>query len=171
MVSRTLQRLSMLSDIIVVSDDPAVEPLLSSASNARFKRAQQPANLNAALSQARRMATADAPLLIVPIDLVLLEAEDLECVLSETQGVSIVPDHAGTGTNLLCLAPAAAPEFVFAFGTGSFDRHSAEASRLGFEAQVFPSERLGLDVDTSTDLQRAGLVALGAGDLLTLPKH
>ena len=65
-------------------------------------------------------------------------------------GVTIVPDRRGDGTNVLAL-PTAAP-FVFAYGTGSARRHQAEAERLGLPVRVVPDDALGWDIDTPDDL-------------------
>lgn len=68
-------------------------------------------------------------------------------------GVTIVPDRAGNGTNVICV-PASAG-FTFSYGPGSFARHVAEAFRLGLPLRVVREPRLGHDVDTPGDLAAA----------------
>ncbi|MEQ1787805.1 MAG: 2-phospho-L-lactate guanylyltransferase [Acidimicrobiales bacterium] len=70
--------------------------------------------------------------------------------LADTDGVTLVPDRHGDGTNVACV-PAAAG-FAFAYGAGSFAAHRAEAGRLGLTLRLVPDRRLGWDVDLPTDL-------------------
>jgi len=64
--------------------------------------------------------------------------------------VTIVPDRARDGTNVIAV-PAGAG-FQFAYGAGSFRRHCAEAARLGLETAVLEDPDLSLDVDRPGDL-------------------
>ena len=70
--------------------------------------------------------------------------------VGDFDGVTIVPDRRGEGTNVLSV-PAAVP-FVFAYGVGSAPKHRAEADRLGLACRVVADEQLGWDVDTPDDL-------------------
>ena len=65
-------------------------------------------------------------------------------------GVTIVPDRAGNGTNVICV-PAGAG-FTFSYGPGSFTRHTEEALRLGLPLRVLRTRALGHDVDLPSDL-------------------
>jgi 2-phospho-L-lactate guanylyltransferase len=65
-------------------------------------------------------------------------------------GVTIVPDRAGNGTNVICVP--AGTGFTFSYGPGSFTRHTAEAFRLGLPLRVVRTLALGHDVDLPTDL-------------------
>ncbi|CAB4957794.1 unannotated protein [freshwater metagenome] len=42
--------------------------------------------------------------------------------------------------------------FVFSYGPSSFQRHQAEAKRLGLEVRVIRDDRLAWDVDRPEDL-------------------
>jgi 2-phospho-L-lactate guanylyltransferase len=64
--------------------------------------------------------------------------------------MTIVPDRRDDGSNVMAL-PAATP-FAFAYGAGSFHRHTAEARRRGLGVLVVRDRRLGLDVDVPEDL-------------------
>ena len=76
-------------------------------------------------------------------------ATDLAWV-AEGEGVTLVPDRHGDGTNVACVpAPAG---FRFAYGAGSCARHEAEARRLGLAVRVVPDPLLGWDVDRPEDL-------------------
>lgn len=65
-------------------------------------------------------------------------------------GVTLVPDRRGDGTNVACV-PADAG-FGFSYGPGSFRRHCAEAERLGLPLRILEEVRLGWDVDVPADL-------------------
>lgn len=67
-------------------------------------------------------------------------------------GVTAVPDRRGDGTNVLCV-PAGAG-FGFSYGAGSFQRHCAEATRLGLPLRVRRDPDLTWDVDVPEDLRR-----------------
>jgi 2-phospho-L-lactate guanylyltransferase len=64
--------------------------------------------------------------------------------------VVLVPDRRDDGTNVACLPSDAG--FRFAYGAGSFDRHRAEAARLGLPLRVVRDAALGWDVDIPDDL-------------------
>jgi 2-phospho-L-lactate guanylyltransferase len=90
------------------------------------------------------------------VDRVIVAHADLPLALDLTwvadfDGVTLVPDRHGEGTNVLAV-PAAAG-FRFAYGPSSCRRHEAEAIRLGLPARVVPDRRLGWDVDTPDDLR------------------
>lgn len=70
--------------------------------------------------------------------------------VADFDGVTIVPDRRGEGTNVLAL-PVDAP-FVFAYGDGSRARHLDEARRIGLAVRVCVDDDLGWDVDEPTDL-------------------
>jgi len=71
-----------------------------------------------------------------------------------TSGAVLVPDRRADGTNVL--AVPAACGFRFAYGPGSFDRHRAEAERLGLEVTVLDDAALAWDVDVPDDLELPG---------------
>lgn len=73
--------------------------------------------------------------------------------LPEHDGVVLVPDRRGDGTNVI-VVPAASG-FRFSYGPGSFVRHLAECRRLGLAARVLRWPALTFDVDVPTDLAGA----------------
>lgn len=64
--------------------------------------------------------------------------------------VTIAPDRRFQGTNVISV-PATAG-FVFSYGPGSFQRHRAEATRIGLACHVVHDWRLAADVDDPVDL-------------------
>lgn len=70
-------------------------------------------------------------------------------------GLTIAPDRHRDGSNVVCV-PAAAG-FRFAYGPGSFQRHLAEAGRLGLPVTVVDDPALAWDLDHPEDLAALGL--------------
>jgi len=71
--------------------------------------------------------------------------------LADGDGVTLVPDRHGDGTNVACVP--AASGFAFAYGAGSFTAHRAEATRLGLLVRMVPDAALSWDVDVPADLE------------------
>lgn len=82
-------------------------------------------------------------------------ARDLAPV-ADFDGVTLVPDTGGSGTNVICLPADAA--FTFSYGPGSFIRHEAEARRLDLAVRVLDMPWLAHDVDSPGDLASAGIM-------------
>src|SRR5215468_94583 len=94
-------------------------------------------------------------LLRLPIDLPLVEPQDIETLFEQLEvapSVVIVPSSNGTGTNALLRSPAAL--FPSHFGPNSFPRHLAEASGCGARIRILRNPRLELDIDELDDLRR-----------------
>lgn len=70
--------------------------------------------------------------------------------LGEFEGVTLVPDHRGDGTNVIELP--ARSGFHFSYGPGSFARHRAECQRLRLAVRVLHVASLSHDVDWPSDL-------------------
>lgn len=64
--------------------------------------------------------------------------------------VVLVPDRRRDGTNVVSVPLGRG--FAFAYGPGSFERHRAEASRVGLHVRVLDDEALAWDVDGPEDL-------------------
>jgi 2-phospho-L-lactate guanylyltransferase len=77
-------------------------------------------------------------------------ATDLSWVAAG-EGVTLVPDRHGDGTNVACIPTGRG--FRFAYGAASCSLHEAEARRLGLAVRVVPDARLGWDVDRPADLE------------------
>jgi 2-phospho-L-lactate guanylyltransferase len=71
--------------------------------------------------------------------------------LDPFDGVTLAPDRRDDGTNVLRL-PAGC-DFGFAYGSGSFRAHRAEARRLGLAVRVLRDRGLAHDVDWPDDVQ------------------
>ncbi len=79
--------------------------------------------------------------------------------VADFDGVTIVPDRRGQGTNVMAVPLGQA--FTFHYGQGSAPLHRAEAERRGLAVRMATDPSLGLDVDTATDLSE---LAMRTGD-------
>src|SRR5262245_30896569 len=77
-------------------------------------------------------------------------ATSLAWVADHHDGVTLVPDRRDDGTNVACVPSRSG--FAFAYGPGSFDRHRAEAERLGLAVRIVRDPALGSDVAVPADL-------------------
>lgn len=73
--------------------------------------------------------------------------------------VLLVPDRRRDGTNVASVPTDTG--FRFAYGPGSFDRHLAEAARLGLDVTVVDDPTLMWDVDVPGDLSAASPTVTG----------
>lgn len=74
--------------------------------------------------------------------------------LGPFEGITLVPDRQGDGTNVIELPTGCG--FHFSYGPGSFDRHRAEGRRVGLEVRVLDLPDLAHDVDWPADLVAYG---------------
>lgn len=74
--------------------------------------------------------------------------------LGQFDGVTLVPDRHGDGTNVIELPTGCG--FHFSYGPGSFDRHRAECRRIGQAFRVLDVPALAHDVDWPIDLVTNG---------------
>jgi 2-phospho-L-lactate guanylyltransferase len=68
-------------------------------------------------------------------------------------GVTLIPDRHGDGTNVIRLPVGCG--FRFSYGPGSFERHRMECTRIGMPVTVLRDHALGFDVDWPADLRWA----------------
>jgi 2-phospho-L-lactate guanylyltransferase len=124
--------------------------------------------LNQGLDEARAGVGAEATaVLVLPVDLPGVSASALDELVEaaerarrdepERPVVILAPDHHGTGTNALLVAPPDAIPFLF--GEGSRAAH-ASAARAAGASYVEVQGPLGFDLDTPEDLLQADLRGL-----------
>jgi 2-phospho-L-lactate guanylyltransferase len=92
-------------------------------------------------------------LLRLPVDLPLIESRDIEYVFdhaSAAPSLVIVPSRDEQGTNALLRTPPTL--FPSRFGTGSFEKHLAEAARVRAHVTVLRNPNIGTDVDDAADV-------------------
>lgn len=111
--------------------------------------------LNNALTRATQAVASwgGKSVLVLPADLPLVTVEDLEHMLAMGRGIRTVvlaTDRNADGTNALYMSP---PGLIpYAYGPGSYQRHTQLARDAGAEVKTFSSDRLALDVDVQEDL-------------------
>jgi len=152
----SLRRIPGLDGIAVVTSDRSAEAAARADRLIVLADTAQAGQSEAALIGIRH-ALADGydRVLLIPGDTPLIQPADLAGLMVAGDGVTIVPDRHGTGTNALVLAPPDAIEP--SFGLDSFARHVAAADAAGVPHRVEKVAALALDVDTPADL--AELVA------------
>ena len=96
--------------------------------------------------------------LIVPGDMPLVRARDIEQILAQVPAGAtapfalLVPSHDRLGTNALLLAP---PDVIkLRFGYDSFAFHMSQVAAQGLPLRYFENEHLALDIDEPRDLER-----------------
>jgi 2-phospho-L-lactate guanylyltransferase len=114
-------------------------------------------------------------ILIVPGDLPLLRAEDVEELLGHLPAGAgppfalLVPSHDRLGTNALLLAP---PDVIkLRFGYDSFTYHSSQVAVRGLPLRFVENERIALDIDEPKDLERFLATAASRGESQRLARR
>ncbi|HKV42228.1 MAG TPA: 2-phospho-L-lactate guanylyltransferase [Blastocatellia bacterium] len=100
----------------------------------------------------------------LPADIPLVRADDVDGLLASDLGAPatvMVPSHDGTGTNCLIRTPG--PLFPSRFGPNSLALHKEEAARVGSRVAVIDNERIGLDIDDQSDIERFLQLGQGTG--------
>lgn len=96
--------------------------------------------------------------LILPGDMPLVRAADIELVLTQVPEDAaapfalLVPSHDRLGTNALLLTP---PDVIaLRFGHDSFNFHVGQVRARGLPVRCFENEHFALDIDEPKDLER-----------------
>jgi len=154
---------------LVVSRDPAV--LQTARQWEAVTLVEEGAGLNQALAQGcvwAERAGADW-ILILPADLPLLTAEDLQaiCAAAFTGADMVLSCSHDGGTNAMLLRLP--PPIALAFGAGSFARHEQLAAAAGRHVARVASPTLAFDVDWPKDLEMLGDGMRGNASLTPSP--
>ena len=148
-----------LAGVAVVTGDDVVAQI-AGALNAIVVREPDENGETAAVDLARSelKRRGSEAVLIVPGDMPLLRASDIEQILTEVPRQSagryalLVPSHDRLGTNALLLAP---PDLIkLRFGYDSFSFHMNQLAAEGLPMRFVENERIALDIDDPQDLQR-----------------
>ena len=171
LLANTLDVLASVPEVehtLVVSRDPQALAL-ARTHGARTVQEHGLPQLNLALARATVVAINHSVVrvLILPADLPLLTAEDIQALAqrsTEPPVVVISPDRHGRGTNALLVSPTG--RIHYSFGAGSFDRHCALARKAEARLEICDRPNLALDVDLPQDLElvKAELASLQAYD-------
>lgn len=145
--------------VAVVTSDPFAVEL---ARQYDFEIIPDPANPGetGAIEMATAICSArgEESTLVIPADIPLIEASELQTILENAppEGSVLVPAADGRGTNAAFRRPAKL--FPLRFGNDSFKPHYAAAQATGKPCVVLQLPGIAVDVDNPSDLQQ--LVAL-----------
>ena len=148
----------ILETVVVTGDDKVAKIAVTLGARVILESAET--GETAAVDFARSSLKADGgeAVLIIPGDLPLVRRGDIEAILAQVPDGQIapfallVPSHDRLGTNALLLAP---PDIIrLRFGYDSFSYHISQISAQGLPIRCFDNERIALDIDEPTDLER-----------------
>lgn len=153
-VLQALSASSGLDGILLVSKAPEVGTIATRWPHVTLY-AEVAETLVGALIEASERAkhTYDADrTIIVPGDVPLITSREVEWLLNCADDVVIVPDSNRVGTNALVCKPPNA--FPYVFDGRSFVPHLKAAELHGLQTRTIESALLGIDVDTTEDLEQ-----------------
>lgn len=148
-MAETVLRAAHELPVLVVHDDPDVAAWAARL-GAEAARPDQP-GLNAAVTFGVGHLARHGYDRVIVAHADLPAARDLRPV-ADFDGVTLVPDRLGDGTNVLCVPTGI--DFTFAYGPGSFEAHCTIADRIGVPLRIVEDPELALDVDHPDDLDR-----------------
>jgi 2-phospho-L-lactate guanylyltransferase len=163
---RLLVPLTGIRGVLVISRDTKALAMVRDLGANTVQESGAP-ELNNALLRATQVLKAwhAGAVLVVPADIPLLAAEDVEEMVQRGRyhnSVVIAPDRHEAGTNMLFVRP---PGLIpYAFGDNSFSEHQRLAVEAGATVSVYRSERVALDVDRPDDLERYYHLAKSLGE-------
>lgn len=176
LLKNTLETLNMISgieEILVISQDPEVLLLAEKLGTRTTKETGEP-DLNDALEQATLFAKAHSAqgILIVPADLPLINLDDVNVLLkhagktSNGPTVIIAPDRRWEGTNAMLVCPTGL--IPYKYGTNSFERHCQLAREVDAHLEIceLPSLALDLDIPDDLDILKSTVSLENTGGLL-----
>ncbi len=150
----TLANSRRLAGTLVVSRSPEAMALARSF-DARTFAESTGTNLPEALQEAAAYATSilgAEGIFVVPADVPLIKADEIDALLANHTGVTLLPDAKRIGTNGLICSPPDAIELVF--DGKSFEPHRRKALDAGIRPKIVPNSGFTLDIDRPTDLQQ-----------------
>ena len=157
-VLHMLGQCAHLERIVVVSRDPEAEALARIHSvDFMIEPPLDRSGLNPVVGRSVELLCGEGAdnVMVVHGDLPLLGADELQQLIDlhragGRSAVTLTPDRAQDGTNVLAWSPAA--EFRPLYGPSSFERHREQARRAGATLAICESAGGGLDIDLPADL-------------------
>lgn len=147
MAARVLAAAGPLPVAVVCDDDEVADWATGQGARVLWRPGH---GLNGAVNDAVATLAAEGIARVVVAHADLPLATGFDEVL-EGDGVTLVPDRHDDGTNVAAVPTGAG--FRFAYGPGSFGRHTAEAERLALPLTIVRPARLTWDVDVPADLE------------------
>jgi 2-phospho-L-lactate guanylyltransferase len=144
-----------VTETFVVTSDAIAAQLSTSSGAIVLDDHSPPRGMNpaVAIGQAHAESLGMEAVLILPADLPLVAADDLEAVLRAlrpSRGAVLVPSRDGTGTNALAIAPPFG--IATRLGTNSRALHELALMDAAISLSQLEISSLALDVDTPDDL-------------------
>lgn len=148
-----------LTGVFVVTGDERVAAIATAAGAAVLRESAENGETSAVDFARLELKRAGCEaVLIIPGDMPLVRAEDVESVLAQVPADAVapyallVPSHDNLGTNALLLAP---PDVIaLRFGHDSFTFHMSQVTAQGLPARFVENRHLALDIDEPQDLKR-----------------
>jgi 2-phospho-L-lactate guanylyltransferase len=150
-----LSRCPNRPQIVLVTSDPFALDLAKQFSLELIPDGDNRGETHAiAMATAQSIAAGAQSTLVIPGDIPLVTAADLQIVMDAAppEGTVLVPASDGRGTNAVLRRPA--DLFPLRFGNDSFQPHLASARAAGKPCNVIHLPNIGLDVDSPFDLDR-----------------
>lgn len=143
---------SGLAGVLLVSREPEAAAIAAGYDAELFAEPPR-ADLSEALQAAGGYLMANhgaTATLILPADMPLVRATDIDEVLTQHERLTLVPDAMGDGTNCIVSTP---PNLIrYQFDGHSFDPHVEAAYAIGTTPQIVRNKNFALDIDTPPDL-------------------
>jgi 2-phospho-L-lactate/phosphoenolpyruvate guanylyltransferase len=157
-IRQTVQARGLTETVVVTGDDEVAR--IAATLGARVMREETENGETSAVDFARRALKQNGceAVLIMPGDMPLLRAADVEQVLAQVLEAArapfalLVPSHDRMGTNALLLAP---PDIInLRFGFDSFSYHMSQVAAQRLPLRFFENPRIALDIDDPKDFER-----------------
>jgi 2-phospho-L-lactate/phosphoenolpyruvate guanylyltransferase len=143
---------------VVTGDDRVADIALSLGAKIVREPAENGETAAVDFARNRLKEAGHEAVLIIPGDMPLVRAEDIERVLAQVpEGAAapfalLVPSHDRMGTNALLLSP---PDIIeLRFGYDSFSYHMKQVSAQGLPIRFIENDRIALDIDEPKDLEQ-----------------
>ncbi len=149
----TLCQCQRLTGVLIVSRTAEADALAQAFGTERFSESPD-ADLPTSLTQAAEYLAANLGakgVMVVPADAPLIDAAEIDDILSRHDQVTVVPDSDNVGTNCLITSPPGCIPFIF--DGKSFKPHVDAAFAAGITPNVVPASGFALDIDTADDLR------------------
>ena len=147
-----LSRCTELTGILIVSRTTEADSLAAAFATERFAESPD-ADLAQALTQATEHLVAHFSaqgVFVVPADVPGIDPEQVDELIRNNSGITLLPDAEHKGTNgFICAPPLSIP---YVFNGQSFKPHADAAFTAGITPRIVPASEFALDVDLPEDL-------------------
>jgi len=151
-VARAIRNSGQVDGVTLLGSDPDVEALAAELGCdylEEFRDADLSSNLNIAAKKLEKRGI--RTLLVIPGDLPMLHARDIDGLLAEAGGgLCVCPAGRDGGTNAIVITPPAAIQFRF--GEESARRHLEAGEAAGLISMEIELDAFSHDIDTPADL-------------------